>query len=86
MSDALKIQSHRGPYSVFFVNRLLANPAQLLKGQPHFLVDANVARLYADRLRPILDHPHTLVIEATEDNKSIECIIPVIERLVTAPW
>ncbi len=82
MSDGLTIQSHKGPYSVFFDDRLLANAGQLLKAQPHFLVDANVARLYADRLRPVLDHPHTLVIEATEENKSIERIIPVIERLV----
>lgn len=82
MSDRLTIQSHKGPYSVFFDDRLLANTGQLINGQPHFLVDANVARLYADRLRPVLDHPHTLVIEATEENKSIERIIPVIERLV----
>ena len=82
MSDGLTIQSHKGPYSVFFDDQLLANAGELIKGQPHFLVDANVARLYADRLRPVLDHPHTLVIEATEENKSIERIIPVIERLV----
>lgn len=82
MSDALSIESHRGSYSVFFDDRLLMKPDQLIKGQPHVLVDANVARVYADRLQPVLDHPHTLVIEATEVNKSIEQVVPVIERLV----
>ncbi|MDD5240747.1 MAG: hypothetical protein PHG47_03375 [Sulfuricella sp.] len=82
MSEKLSIQSHSGPYSVAFDDLLLTEPARLLDGQPHFLVDANVARLYADHLRPILDNHRTLVIEATEENKSIDRIIPVIERLV----
>lgn len=82
MSEGLTIKSHTGPYSVVFDDDLLADSSKLLDGQPHFLVDANVARLYADRLKQILDHPHTLVIEATEENKSIDRIIPVIERLV----
>lgn len=82
MSEKLSIQSHKGAYSVSFDSSLLANAGMLLEGQPHFLIDANVAHLYADRLRPILGHKNTLVIEATEANKSIERIIPVIERLV----
>ena len=82
MSENLVIQSHKGPYSVVFADNLLDDCQRLLSGQPHFLVDANVARLYGGRLRTVLDHPHTLVIEATEENKSIERIIPVIERLV----
>jgi len=82
VSDGLRIKSHKGPYSVFFDDQLLANSAQLVNGQSHILVDANVARLYADRLQPVLDHPHALVIDATEENKSIERVIPVIERLV----
>lgn len=65
-----------------FDEELLADPRRLLVGQPHFLVDVNVARLYADRLGPIIDHPNTVTIDATEDEKSIERVIPVMERLV----
>ena len=83
MSEKINIESHAGPYSVFFDNQLLANFTQLLKGQAHFLLDANVARLYADQLRLILDHTNTILIEATEENKSIELIIPVFKRLVS---
>ena len=81
MPDGLVIQSHKGPYSVTFLESL-PDGRQLLAGQPHFLVDANVARLYGDRLEAVLGHPQTLVIEATEENKSIARVIPVIERLV----
>lgn len=82
MSEQLNIQSHKGVYSVFFDNQLLANAGQLLEGEPHFLVDANVARLYADQLRVVIEHKNTVVIKATEENKSIERIIPIFERLV----
>lgn len=82
MPDDLVIQSHKGPYSVAFEDDLLYDCRRLLLGQSHFLVDANVARLYSDRLGPVFEHPHALIIEATEDNKSIERAIPVIERLV----
>lgn len=82
MLDGFTIQSHKGPYSVEFVDNLLEDCSRLLEGQPHFLVDANVARLYADQLRAILQHPNTQIIEATEEKKSIQNIIPVIEQLV----
>jgi 3-dehydroquinate synthase len=82
VSEVLTIQSHKGPYSVVFDDGLLANSARILDAQSHFLVDANVASLYGERLRLVLDHPHALVIEATEENKSIERVIPVIERLL----
>jgi 3-dehydroquinate synthase len=80
--EGFVIQSHKGPYSVAFADDLLDDCQRLFVGQSHFLVDANVARLYGDRLSPVFKHPHTLIIEATEDNKSVERVIPVIERLV----
>ncbi len=82
MSEGLTIKSHKGPYSVFFNDELLANPEQLLDGQPNFIVDANVARLYSNQLSAVLNRSSTLVIDATEESKSIARIIPVIEKLV----
>lgn len=84
MPEGLVIQSHKGPYTVVFEENLFADCQRLFAGQPHFLVDANVARLYRDRLGPVFGHPYTLVIEAAEENKSIERVIPVIERLVVS--
>ena len=50
-----------------FDDTLLSDPVQLLEGEPHFLIDANVARLYEADLHAILDRPNTIIIEATED-------------------
>lgn len=82
MFEQMVIQSHKGPYSVAFDESLLNIPALRVDGAQHFLIDANVARLYATELADVLKHPHAVVIEATEENKSIERVIPVIEQLV----
>ena len=47
----------------------------------HFLVDANVDRLYARPLERILAHPNLILIEAKEENKSLQSIIPVFDQL-----
>ncbi|MBF0097951.1 MAG: 3-dehydroquinate synthase [Magnetococcales bacterium] len=82
MSEQIVIKSHKGPYTVFFNNDLLVEPEQLLAGTPHFLIDSRVAHLYRQQLGAILDHPHVIAITATEENKSIGRIIPIIEQLV----
>ena len=75
-------QSHRGPYTATLEETAFVDPDRFLDGSPHFLVDANVARLYASQLDPILKHRNTIVIEATEANKSLDRTIPVFEQLV----
>ena len=80
--DPITIQSNSGPYNVKFAPNLLINFEAIEEGVMHYLVDANVARLYAKPLASLLSHPYTLLIEATEENKSIERVIPVIEHLV----
>ncbi len=82
MSEALVIQSHTGPYTVDFHDGLPDDPGGLLVGEPHFLIDAQVAQLYASQLRFALEHRNTILIEATEENKSLERTIPVFERLI----
>lgn len=82
MFEGLKIQSRSGPYDVAFTPGLLQDIAPLRQGEVHYLLDTNVARLYSGSLAPIIADPHTLQIEATEANKSLERIIPVIEQLV----
>jgi len=81
--EILTIQSHAGPYSVIFDGAVLSNPAALLAGEPHFLIDANVARLYASKLRFAVGHRNSVIVEATEQNKSLQMTIPVFERLIS---
>lgn len=82
MHEVLTINSHKGPYVVHFVEDILSTPRPLSEGDPHVIIDANVARLYESDLRSVLSHPNTIVLEATEDTKSLQRIIPVIELLV----
>lgn len=82
MFESMQIQSHTGTYKVDFNTDLLKDISCLLQGTPHFLVDSNIARLYSGPLAKVLADPKTIIIEANEDNKSIERVIPVIERLV----
>ncbi|MEO5346974.1 MAG: hypothetical protein H7834_11440 [Magnetococcus sp. YQC-9] len=82
MFEPMRIQSHTGPYQVEFATDLLERVEELQLGTPHFLIDATIARLYAKPLERLLSDPRTILIEANEENKSIDRIIPVIERLV----
>ena len=82
MSERLAIQSHKGTYFAHFGDAPLPDPAMLLEGEPHFLIDANVARMYADDLRAIAGHRRAIIVEATEENKSIEGTIPLFQQLI----
>ncbi len=82
MSEKLVINSHKGEYSVDFVDDVFSRLDEISGGPVHFILDANVARLYDRQLRAVIEHPGTIIIEASEENKSIERIIPVIEKLV----
>jgi len=82
VSDEMWIQSHAGPYSVAFHEDFPLDLFDGLENEPHFLVDANVARLYNSPLKPVLDHCNTIVIDATEENKSLQRTVPIFERLV----
>lgn len=82
MSDQINITSHKGIYSVFFDTQLLNKLKTFTNSETHFLVDSNVARLYPTQLQEILRHKNTVLIEAKENNKSLENIIPIFESLV----
>lgn len=82
MFEPMTIQSRSGPYRVSFVPELLSDISVIQQDAPFYLVDSNVARLYAAPLAAVLANPNTIIIEATEENKSIERVIPVIMRLV----
>ncbi|GAB2182027.1 3-dehydroquinate synthase [Denitratisoma sp. agr-D3] len=84
MSEIMEIQSHKGPYRVFFLPGLLDTPGPITQGDCHFLVDARVEALYHHQLLPVLMPQRTILIEAVEESKSLQNIIPVIERLVAA--
>jgi 3-dehydroquinate synthase len=78
----IEIASHKGPYLVKFADSIQELVVGLLEVDSHVIVDANVAQIYKEELNPILSRSSTIILEATERNKSIDKVIPVMERLV----
>ena len=82
MFRSIKINSHRGQYEVIFNSDLLSSLNELLTDETHFIIDKNVADLYAKNLSKILQDSKTIIIEATEENKAIDNIIWLFKELV----
>ncbi|MCC6276051.1 MAG: iron-containing alcohol dehydrogenase [Leptospiraceae bacterium] len=84
MFKPLEIQSHKGIYSVTFYESLeiffKSNKFEL--SGKHFLIDSRIRELYRPQLVHILNNPNVILIEAKEENKTLENIIPVLENLV----
>lgn len=81
--DKINIKSHKGQYSVFFEAELTQILGQQKNNETHFIIDANVALLYSEELKIVLSDKNTIIIEALEENKSLEKIIPIFNRLVS---
>lgn len=70
--ELLPIRSGQGDYSVDGFDELdsLVQAVQKIP-KTVILIDSNIAKLYADRLAPLLNNLPTLAIDATEDEKTL---------------
>lgn len=82
MPDDFSIESYRGDYQVIFDRGLLEHPNRLVGKETHVLVDARVAHLYSKELGNFIHSPTTIIIDATEENKSIDRIVDVINKII----
>jgi 3-dehydroquinate synthase len=80
--ETLTIRSHKGPYEAQFREGLFSELTNSELEGRQFIIDAKVARLYEPVLRKILGSGRALLIEATEENKSIERFSGLIQKLV----
>jgi 3-dehydroquinate synthase len=80
--ESLLINSHKGQYQAHFKNDLLRDVQPLLTNEPHFIVDENVARIYGEQLSAIVNHPNTILVQPTEEFKSLDVVSKIIQRLV----
>ncbi|MCR9140723.1 MAG: iron-containing alcohol dehydrogenase [bacterium] len=79
----MKIESHRGPYQVHFVRDAIERLKQSDPERSHLILDQNVAKLYAEQLKPLRETlASVLVIEATESAKSLESFPEYVSHLV----
>ncbi|MEK9754455.1 MAG: AroB-related putative sugar phosphate phospholyase (cyclizing) [Rhodospirillaceae bacterium] len=82
MSETMTIQSHQGPYVVHFDEGALAKLDADVPEGAHFIIDARVAELYRAEMPNVLAAPSVLLIEATEDAKSLDKFPAYVEHLV----
>lgn len=81
--EPLKIKSYKGEYQADFhkdISFAFFENASL--DRYHFIIDKAVATLYSKQLEIILNAPSVLLIEATENNKSLEQFPLYVEHLV----
>ncbi len=82
MSDALTISSHKGPYTVRFRDDALAALNADPPASAHFVVDRRVAELYAAEMDHVLAARSVLLVEATEEAKSLDRFPAYVDHLV----
>jgi len=79
----MTIQSHKGPYDVHFREEALELLNNQMFDNVHFIIDEKVAGLYADSLSNVVNSPSVLMMEATEDTKTLDKFTGYIEHLVS---
>ncbi len=82
MSEDLVVQSHRGPYRVCFLGEVAEAVARAAVPRAHYVIDRRVAALYAEPLTPVLNAPSVLLVDALEENKSLDRFPVYVQHLV----
>ena len=83
VSDEIKILSHKGEYVVNFVSEGIEQLNQQPIENAIYIVDQNIAQIYDNRLGNILNSEKVLIIEATEENKSLAQFPAYVDSLVS---
>jgi 3-dehydroquinate synthase len=82
VSNQLTIKSYKGKYNASFIrggmDQLNKDPDENVV----YIIDKNITKLYRDRLSNILNSQRVLKIEATEENKSLDCFPAYVDALI----
>ena len=81
MSD-LTVSSHKGPYTVHFQEDALDHLNTAPPANAHFVIDRKVAGLYEPRMGAVLGSKSVLLVDALEENKSLEKFPAYVQHLV----
>ena len=82
MSDKINIQSHKGIYTADFMRSGIDNLNSAPIENAIYIIDEKVAALYESRLGNIIDNQKIILIEAKEENKSLDKFPKYVEALV----
>ena len=78
--ERIDIQSYTGTYSALFCSEI--DFESIVREGDIIVIDKNVSELYKDKLFNILNNSNCIIVEATENNKSYEGVIPVICEII----
>jgi 3-dehydroquinate synthase len=81
VSEAFSVASHKGTYEVQFTDGALRKAVQPGATQ-HFIVDRRVADLYRNDLADVLSSPSLLLIDASEEAKSLDRFTGYVEHRI----
>ena len=82
MRNTLVIDSHKGKYEVAFDSLIPHDIDSFLSlSNCCYIVDKKIAKLYESHLSSILKKKSTILIEASEDAKTLEKLPPLVEHL-----
>ena len=84
VSKTININSHKGEYIVSFISGNINNLNSEINDNNFYIVDKNIAHIYGDKLSNILNSDRVLLIEATEENKSLDKFPAYVDSLVEA--
>jgi len=82
MFDTMLIKSLFRDYTVQFVRDFTPSLKGLVDNHAFFIIDAIVWELYADRMKNMIPDERRLIIDANENNKSLDKCREIIETLV----
>jgi 3-dehydroquinate synthase len=82
VSSQITIKSHKGEYNASFIRGGMDQLNKHPDKNAVYIIDKNISKLYRERLFNILNSKRVLNIEATEENKSLDCFPAYVESLV----
>ena len=80
--NLIEIDSYKGRYSLNIIDKFSEISDSLSDTENHFIVDDKVASLYEEELDFINSGESKYLLEASEENKSIDKIIPIFKHLI----
>jgi 3-dehydroquinate synthase len=82
MSDSLSIRSFFRNYDVHFVGDFILPLKGLVDQHAFFIIDAIVWNIYSEKLKAVIPEGRLFIVEANENNKSLDKCREIIETLV----
>jgi 3-dehydroquinate synthase len=84
VSNLINISSHKGEYVVSFIRENIKKLNSELSKDNFYIIDKNIATIYGNQLNNILNSNRVLLIEASEENKSLDKFPAYVDSLVKA--